>query len=300
MIAKKMLQGIAFIFAAMVLGCNDAAMFEFRLIEENHNCTYFRELCQNLGYDGLAILSTPEAYQYAMDISANVRDTLGMHIFIGARYFPEYDATLWDDGTETRSDSPFGRHPPKADPNEPCTRLLHTGNFRLTADNLLYYGMCGNQLMTCTGESLRDAGVPTTLLTAKTKTRIGTWNIRTLYEIGRIAQGRRVTIIECDAPINVSAIEEKIRLYGHVQTVIDKVPRRDIRILFGDLNSKVGTDNTDMEHVMGIHGTENGYFFTEICLFNDLVIGGDNANSFGQEDQETQGVDLNRHIDTHH
>ena len=42
--------------------------------------------------------------------------------------------------------------------------------------------------MTRAGESLREASVPTTLLTTKSRTRIGTWNIRTLYETGRSAQ----------------------------------------------------------------------------------------------------------------
>ena len=42
--------------------------------------------------------------------------------------------------------------------------------------------------MTCTSESPREAGVLTTLFTTKTKTRIGTWNIRTLYESSRAAQ----------------------------------------------------------------------------------------------------------------
>ena len=45
--------------------------------------------------------------------------------------------------------------------------------------------------MTCTGESPREAGVPTTLLTTRTKTRIGTWNIRTLYEAGKSAHVRQ-------------------------------------------------------------------------------------------------------------
>ena len=38
------------------------------------------------------------------------------------------------------------------------------------------------------GESLRQDSAPTTLLTTKTKTRIRTWNIQTLYEAGKIAQ----------------------------------------------------------------------------------------------------------------
>ena len=45
------------------------------------------------------------------------------------------------------------------------------------------------ELMTCTGESPREAGVPTTLLT--TKTRIGALNIGTLYETGKSAQVRQ-------------------------------------------------------------------------------------------------------------
>ena len=46
----------------------------------------------------------------------------------------------------------------------------------------LYKDLCHieNQLLLLTSKDT-EAGVPTTLLTAKTKTRIGTWNIRTLY-----------------------------------------------------------------------------------------------------------------------
>lgn len=45
------------------------------------------------------------------------------------------------------------------------------------------------ELMTRAGESLREASAPTTpLLTTKSTTRIGTWNIRTLNETGKTAQ----------------------------------------------------------------------------------------------------------------
>ena len=213
------------------------------------------------------------------------------------------------------------------------------------------------ELMTCTGESPREAGVPTTLLTTKTKTRIGTWNIRTLYETGKSAQvrqemhrynlkllgrgetrwtgtgrirlasgdtiiysgqeegqphthgvallmtpeatrallswelvspriltarfnskDRRVTIIQCYAPTNMADIEDKVHFYEQIQSVIEKVPARDMKILMGDLNAKVGTDNTNSDLIMGRHGTgeqnENGELFAECYTFNDLVIGG--------------------------
>ena len=47
---------------------------------------------------------------------------------------------------------------------------------------------CLVEPMTRVGENLREASAPTTLLTTKTKTRIGTWNIRTLYEAGKSGQ----------------------------------------------------------------------------------------------------------------
>lgn len=182
--------------------------------------------------------------------------------------------------------------------------------------------------MTRAGESLREASAQTTLLTAKSKTRIGTWNIRTLYKAGKFAQvsgemhrynlkmlglcetrwngtgqtrlmsgdtiiysgheeghphvhgvallltpetaqallswepvsprllparfnskGRKVTVIQCYAPTNEAETEEKEAFYEQLQEVIYKVRRRDLKILIGDLNAKVGADNTNRELV---------------------------------------------------
>jgi len=67
-------------------------------------------------------------------------------------------------------------------------------------------------------------------------------------------------------------------IYDQVQAVLEKTPKRDLKIIMGDLNAKVGSDNTDNETIMGRHGigeqNENGELFTEFCTFNDLVIGG--------------------------
>ena len=49
-------------------------------------------------------------------------------------------------------------------------------------------------------------------------------------------------------------------------------------VIMGDLNAKVGSDNTDAEYVMGRHGcgvkNENGERAIDLCLCNKLVIGG--------------------------
>ena len=54
--------------------------------------------------------------------------------------------------------------------------------------------------------------------------------------------------------------------------------RRDILIVTGDFNAKIGKDNTGRERIMGKEGSgtmnENGEMFVDFCVFNNLVIGG--------------------------
>ena len=212
--------------------------------------------------------------------------------------------------------------------------------------------------MTQVGESLREANQLTTLLSMKAKTKIATWNVRTMYEVGKAAQvakemeryniqilgicecrwngqgrttltsgetviysghtdenhehtegvalmmsprassaliewqpissrlitarfkskGRNITIVQCYAPTNNAAEEKKTDFYNLVQATLNEAPPRDIKILMGDMNAKIGNDNKGKDHIMGTHGlgeiNENGELFTDLCAFNDLVIGG--------------------------
>ncbi|VDP51845.1 unnamed protein product [Schistosoma margrebowiei] len=63
-----------------------------------------------------------------------------------------------------------------------------------------------------------------------------------------------------------------------MQSIIEKCPTKDLTILTGDFNAKVGTDNTGYEDIMGRHRlgerNENGERFANLCAFNKLVIGG--------------------------
>ncbi|XP_059158094.1 craniofacial development protein 2-like [Physella acuta] len=209
-----------------------------------------------------------------------------------------------------------------------------------------------------TSESLTEASLLTNLLTPKTKTRLGTWNIRTLYESSRSAQvakemrryklkvlglsetrwngsgqtrlvsgetviysghededhehtqgvaimmsreatdaliawepvsprliaarfnakGRKTTLIQCYAPTNAATDEEKEDFYSALQAQIDKSPKRDIKIVMGDMNAKVGTENKERGLTVGKNGigiiNENGELFADFCAFNNLIIGG--------------------------
>ncbi|CAH8556054.1 unnamed protein product [Schistosoma curassoni] len=87
-----------------------------------------------------------------------------------------------------------------------------------------------------------------------------------------------MNIIQCYAPINDSNDDIKDQFYERLQSNIEKCPRKDLTILMGDLNAKVGIDNTGYEDIMGRHGlggrNENGERFANLCAFNKLVIGG--------------------------
>ena len=212
--------------------------------------------------------------------------------------------------------------------------------------------------MNADGQSREDATsrIREDLNTTKTKLRLGHWNVRTMYETGKLAQvtsemrrfklhvlgvsesrwtgsgrmktttgetvlysgrnddlhhegvaiilkkgvercllewkpvnnrlisarlkGRHIniTIIQCYAPTNDSSEEDKDDFYNQLQTEIEKTPRHDLTILMGDLNAKVGNNNTDYERIMGKHGmgtrNENGERLVEFCAMNNLVIGG--------------------------
>ena len=91
-------------------------------------------------------------------------------------------------------------------------------------------------------------------------------------------EGILMNIIQCYAPTNDSNDDIKDQFYERLQSIIEKCPRKDLTILMGDLNAKVGIDNTGYEDIMGRHGlgerNENGERFANLCAFNKLVIGG--------------------------
>lgn len=89
---------------------------------------------------------------------------------------------------------------------------------------------------------------------------------------------RNITIIQCYAPTEEAAEEEKDSFYEQLTDVVRTAKTQDIKIILGDFNAKVGSDNEGVELVMGKHGegvrNDNGGRLIEFCGINELVIGG--------------------------
>ncbi|KAK2187090.1 hypothetical protein NP493_179g01048 [Ridgeia piscesae] len=88
----------------------------------------------------------------------------------------------------------------------------------------------------------------------------------------------KLTIILCYAPTNASDKEDKEDWYEQLQQAVAKVSQYDMLLIIGDMNAKVGSDNSNCERAMGKHGcgvmNDNGERLVDYCLNNNYVIGG--------------------------
>ena len=87
-----------------------------------------------------------------------------------------------------------------------------------------------------------------------------------------------LTILQCYAPTNQAEEDIKDDFYEQLQREVSKIPQHDMLLITGDLNAKVGNDNSGREDTMGRHGcgtiNDNGERLVEFCLSNRCIIGG--------------------------
>ena len=87
-----------------------------------------------------------------------------------------------------------------------------------------------------------------------------------------------LNIVQVYAPTNEAEDEEKEDFYNRLQSILSKLPNKDINIVMGDLNAKVGEDNRNYEQVIEKHVlgeiNDNGDRLLACCVFDNLIIGG--------------------------
>ena len=88
-----------------------------------------------------------------------------------------------------------------------------------------------------------------------------------------------VRLIMCYAPTNEASDEVKDQFYGRPESVLgDNRPQRELTILMGNMNAKIGSCSIGYEDVMGTCGlgemNNNGERFADLYAEHELVIGG--------------------------
>ena len=85
-----------------------------------------------------------------------------------------------------------------------------------------------------------------------------------------------LTIIQVYAPTSDASDDNLESFYNTVQEALDKTPPRDLLVMMGDWNAKVGKTERKNSHI-GIHGlgeqNERGVKLAAFCISNDLTIG---------------------------
>lgn len=145
------------------------------------------------------------------------------------------------------------------------------------------------ELRTSTGEHLLFSGKPESdvrssgvgfLISSKAYKGLLDWKPVSdrLITVRLKASPKNVTFVQAYAPTMLADPVEKDEFYSLLAYTLDSTPKADVKVLMGDFNAKVGSDNTSWESAMGNHGigvmNENGRLFADLCVRNELVIGG--------------------------
>ena len=84
-------------------------------------------------------------------------------------------------------------------------------------------------------------------------------------------------VTQCYAPMKDSNEQDKEEFYSRLLTIIQDCPERNVIIVMGDFNGKIGGDNRGYGKVMGKQGrgemNDSGEAFANLCATSDLIIG---------------------------
>ena len=86
----------------------------------------------------------------------------------------------------------------------------------------------------------------------------------------------KITVIHVYAPTSSSSEEDIEAFYNHVEDALAKTDKKDVIILTGDWNAKIGNDNTDWKSAMGKYGygdrNERGERLLEFATLHNFFI----------------------------
>ena len=142
-------------------------------------------------------------------------------------------------------------------------------------------------------ESIHREGVAILLNKSAQRSLIGYNPISERINTARLrTQIGATTIIQIYAPTSASSEEEADSFYHQLQQVITTTPSKDILIIMGDFNAKVGADWESWNGTLGKFGLDESNDRRErllnFCALNNLCI----TNTFFKQKKDCKGVDV--------
>ena len=155
------------------------------------------------------------------------------------------------------------------------TRWIQAGQTRLsTGETIIYSGHEDSN-------APHTQGVAVMMSEKASKSLIGWEPVSARKMVARFKTSHKritLTVIMCYAPTNDAEEEETEEFYDRLRATLRKRTEKEIVVMMGDFNAKVGDDNTGYTSAMGKHGVGvmngNGLHLVDFCAENNLVIGG--------------------------
>ena len=155
------------------------------------------------------------------------------------------------------------------------TRWIQSGKMKLGTGEMIIYSGHPDE------DAHHTEGVALMLGTQAQKALLGWEPVCSRIITAKFQSSNRrihLKVVQCYAPTNDATLEDKLEFYQMLDKTLQKKTAKEVTILMGDFNAKIGADNIGFEEVMGKHGlgkmNENGELFASSCAENNMVIGG--------------------------
>ncbi|GFO27137.1 endonuclease-reverse transcriptase [Plakobranchus ocellatus] len=137
---------------------------------------------------------------------------------------------------------------------------------------------CGGQIIYSGKEKAGQSGVAIFLSKTTSKSIIGYKPVNDrILTVRLFGQAKNITLIQVYAPTSPASEEEIEEFYDILQKEVDNKDKRDILIISGDFNAKVGGKiNREEDGIVGITGlgerNERGTILVDFAVANEIAI----------------------------
>ncbi|GFS02331.1 hypothetical protein ElyMa_002862100 [Elysia marginata] len=120
-----------------------SAAFDFLILDTRDNATNGNKICKTRGYDGLAVVNTPESFAYLLKITEEKRK-IGKGVNIGFYLEINTKTFKWYDGSAPSSDMPWLFKNTTPTTSKPHGRVHFSGRISMETGKASVHTACSN------------------------------------------------------------------------------------------------------------------------------------------------------------